>query len=117
VLEEAEPLVLHWAHYEWICHESREPLKVEGWRPSFRSRQHEVIFRPWDLLIKFGDLDGEEVVFGVDVRVELLLALAHAKGCEGLGDCVSYATEDLMTIILVMRDGGSVGAVDGVRRW
>jgi hypothetical protein len=96
--------MLHRGHHETICHEPCQSLEVERRWSTLRFRYHEVILRPWYLLIHLSDLDGEEVVFAVGVWVELFLALAYAEGGEGLGYGVCDATEDLFADILLERD-------------
>ena len=124
MLQKAKPPMLHRRHQEPVRHEARQPLEVEGWRAALRRGDHQAVLfrRPWHFLVQLADFDGEEVVFrGVGVGVEEFLPLAHAKGCEGLGDGVGDAAKDLVVVSMMGSFEGwvrtyGVGDHDGEHR-
>lgn len=88
--------MLHRRPHETISHEANQALEIEGWRPSFRRRKHEIVSWPGNFLIEVINLNGEEVIGGISAfGVENSLALSEAEGCEGLGYGVCDTAENL----------------------
>jgi hypothetical protein len=117
-VQESEPPKLHRRHNARVCHEPDHSFKIERRRQMLLRlwRQEIRLVRPWHLAFQLVDLNVEEVILVSVVALGsqgVAAGLLHARGCEGLCDCVCNTTEDLCVYVSGMLPS-SCGVIEAV---